>query len=325
MTSPAEHRYRRVLRLLPAGYRRAWEEDMVSAYMQSSNGGASGRPSFGERLSVMALAVRLWLAGSHASPRGHAWYQAVYAFALMVLLQQALWMTIRVAQFVGGIRFRPMEYRFDATEWVIEGLGVAQALLWIVVFGCAVMAWVVAARISALLAFGIMLTVYISVNRGLYPGDLLWMAWPALYVAAAFAIPWRARPSRRLWISVYVGASIVLAPAAALSRSRWDGPWLRIVDLSLAWRLGLLVGMIVVLATPALRRSAGWLIALAVFGIGTLPSLLGLYLPVPIYGHAGGGPLGRGLDVILIGLGVACAILGVRALRRLPRSVPGSA
>jgi len=324
VTSPAEYRYRRVLRLLPAGYRQAWEEDMVSAYMQSSDGGA-GRPSLGERLSVVALAVRLRIRGSHASMRGHVWYQAAYAFALMVLLQQALWMTIGVAQFVGGIRFRPMEYRFDATEWVIEWLGMAHGLLWIVAFGCAVMGWVVAARISALLAFGIMLAVYISVNRGLDPSDLLWMAWLALYVAAVFAIPWRARPSRRLWISVYIGASIVLAPAAALSRSRWDGPWLHIVDLSLAWRLGLLVGMIVVLATPALRRSAGWLIALAVFGIGTLPSLLGLYLPVPIYGPAGGGPLGRGLDLSLIGLGVACAILGVRALRRLPRSVPGSA
>jgi hypothetical protein len=189
------------------------------------------------------------------------------------------------------------------------------------------MGWIVAARISVLVTINIGTVLNILVSGRFYPSDLVWLAWYALFAALVFAIPRRARPSRRLWLSVYIGASMVLAPAAALSRRRWDAPaWLNLVDLSLAWRLGLLVGMIVVLTTPALRRSVGWLIALAVLAFGALPDLVGLYLPVPMYGPVINSPyLGRLLDLILVGLGVACAILGVRALRRLPRNVPGPA
>jgi hypothetical protein len=36
-----ERRYRRLLRLLPAGYRQAWEEDVVSAFLHSAEAVAS--------------------------------------------------------------------------------------------------------------------------------------------------------------------------------------------------------------------------------------------------------------------------------------------
>ena len=60
-----ERRYRRVLRALPREYRRAWEEDMVSTFLDS----APARVPVGERLSVLGLAVRLRLTGAYASPR----------------------------------------------------------------------------------------------------------------------------------------------------------------------------------------------------------------------------------------------------------------
>lgn len=57
MSSPLERRYRRVLRLLPVGYRHQWEEDMVAAFMEAyssdpnADGVTSGRPPLAERLS----------------------------------------------------------------------------------------------------------------------------------------------------------------------------------------------------------------------------------------------------------------------------------
>src|SRR5690606_11156290 len=41
---PAERQYRRVLKLLPAGYRERWEEDMVSAYLDSVADASRRRP-----------------------------------------------------------------------------------------------------------------------------------------------------------------------------------------------------------------------------------------------------------------------------------------
>ena len=61
---------------------------MVSAFMESTDGAASGRPSLGERLSVVALAIRLWLTGTHASPRGLVWYRAVHIFALLAFFSE---------------------------------------------------------------------------------------------------------------------------------------------------------------------------------------------------------------------------------------------
>jgi hypothetical protein len=68
VTSADERRYRRVLRLLPANYRDYWGEDMVTAYM-GDGGTPSGGRSLAEQISVVSLAVRLRLNGSHASWR----------------------------------------------------------------------------------------------------------------------------------------------------------------------------------------------------------------------------------------------------------------
>lgn len=48
MNTDLEHRYRRLLRLLPAGYRQAWEEDMVTTFLHSAEGRGVNRPPLGE-------------------------------------------------------------------------------------------------------------------------------------------------------------------------------------------------------------------------------------------------------------------------------------
>ena len=77
-----EQRYRRVLRLLPGYYRDKWEEDMVTAFLDSWMTGDPDedpvtkefdRPARQEVASVIALAVRLYLGGASTPRRYFAW------------------------------------------------------------------------------------------------------------------------------------------------------------------------------------------------------------------------------------------------------------
>lgn len=74
--------YRRVLRLLPAGYRQTWEDDMVDTFLLSAR-----KVSLGEIWSVLVLSVRLHVGGSVRSPRP-VWWQAVQLVILLTLVAQ---------------------------------------------------------------------------------------------------------------------------------------------------------------------------------------------------------------------------------------------
>ncbi|WP_075662610.1 hypothetical protein [Streptomyces acidiscabies] len=91
MTTLLESRYRTVLRLLPAYYRREREEEMVETYLWDVDQDTQDqtRPTLGEVASIAALAVRTRL-GTAAAPRRYALFGAsVRRFALFALLLQA--------------------------------------------------------------------------------------------------------------------------------------------------------------------------------------------------------------------------------------------
>ena len=99
MSGGLEQRYRRVLRVLPSYYREQWEEDMVTAFLESSLTGDQeedefiteyGKPSFQEIASVAGLAARLYLGGTGAPRRYFAWGQATRWAVLVVLLEHAV-------------------------------------------------------------------------------------------------------------------------------------------------------------------------------------------------------------------------------------------
>jgi hypothetical protein len=101
--SRLEQRYRRLLRLLPAAYRDAWEEDMVATFLDSMDSDDAeaaeyaadfGRPSWSEVASVASLAIRLRLDVAGAPPRSVAWGQALRLVALMGLLVHAVVETV---------------------------------------------------------------------------------------------------------------------------------------------------------------------------------------------------------------------------------------
>lgn len=150
---------------------------MVSAFMEGAyssdphaDGVTSVRPSLAERFSVVALAVRVRLNGSHATPRGLVWYHMLYGLALMVLLYQALAATISVAFTVRTI-----------VKATADGQGIDQgpvmlhffiwsdflSLLWVAAFGCFVLGRLVATRVLVVLALaatiGVTVTTYAMV------------------------------------------------------------------------------------------------------------------------------------------------------------------
>src|SRR5215472_7566216 len=99
MSGDLERRYRRALRLLPGYYRQQWEEDMVTAFLESSLTGDPeedefiteyGRPSWAEVASVAGLATRLYLGGAGAPRRYFAWGQATRRAVLAVILGHAV-------------------------------------------------------------------------------------------------------------------------------------------------------------------------------------------------------------------------------------------
>lgn len=99
MSGDLERRYRRVLRILPGYYRQQWEEDMVTAFLESSLTRDPeedefvteyGRLSWAEVASVVGLAARLYLGGAGAPRRYFAWGQAVRRAVLAVILGHAV-------------------------------------------------------------------------------------------------------------------------------------------------------------------------------------------------------------------------------------------
>ncbi|WP_141208439.1 hypothetical protein [Streptomyces griseorubiginosus] len=91
MTTLLESRYRAVLRLLPAYYRREREEEMVETYLWDVDQETQdqSRPTLGEVASIVALAVRSRL-GAGSAPRRYAVLgSAVRLFALFAVLLQA--------------------------------------------------------------------------------------------------------------------------------------------------------------------------------------------------------------------------------------------
>lgn len=91
MTTLLEARYRTVLRLLPAHYRREREDEMVETYLWDVDRDTQdqSRPTAGEVVSLAALALRSRLAATGA-PRPYALLgSAVRHFALFAVLLQA--------------------------------------------------------------------------------------------------------------------------------------------------------------------------------------------------------------------------------------------
>jgi hypothetical protein len=323
VTSPVERHYRNVLRLLPAGYRANWEEDMVTAYMEST---PTERAKVGERLSVVWLALRLRLNGSHTSPRVMVGYRAVHAIALIALLYQAIAATTSVAS---GVFF---VVRYHADSWrLVDGYTLwfpLFSLLWIAAFACFVWNWFVAARILVLLggASAIGLAVAIRVVMGdagaaIAVSDVSRWAWLAVSVVVVFVTPSDARALRPLWAGAYAVGSGLAVVAYLRPYFAEPGPmnsswWVHLRDTVEVVSVGLLVAMVVVLATT---RSAQWLLALALMagGLNGVRLLSSLLRPWPV-GRPSHVVQADVLSAVVLLVAVVCVAVGLLRWRRVP-------
>jgi hypothetical protein len=324
VSSQLEQRYRRVLRLLPAGYRQAWEEDMVASFLQSAEDSRSDRITLGERLSVVWLAIRLWLRGSHAARGWALWYHVVYGIGLLVLLYQAVDATVTAGStivFLASIRIGIAPWGEPAV--LIQFVG----LLWIPTFACLVLRRVTAARIlatfAALAAVGA--TVLIVAENGPIPlpfglSNLSRLGWLTVSAAVVFVIPKGAKASPWVWFGAYLVGSVVVLTfeLRSLVPAVFDAwPWGGFGDLTSVSSVALIAALSVALVRA--RSAPHWLLALGIVagGVGGIriarwsePDLPPFAAPAPM------SPAGV-LAFALVGLALVALAVGLLVWRRL--------
>ncbi|MDN0197878.1 hypothetical protein [Streptomyces sp. S.PNR 29] len=330
MTTLLETRYRAVLRLLPAYYRRAREEEMVETYLWDVDQETQdqSRPTVGEVASIAALALRSRL-GTVQAPRPYAVLgSAVRLFALFAVLLQAgsalvdrvlslTWASTggpaRWDMFVSDFTAHgPWSTAVQAAEWTLP-------LLWTVGYIALLHDRRRLARVSVLLAalptlwplVGPLVSETVPPEPAYATASAL-LAW--LSALALCAAHHRDAPPASLPVGspgivlmascVVMGASIVLLPGAV------DAVWAPATFFlagSLAW---LLWG-----ARRTDRTSASGALALAGLGLLVLVARITALVPwldVPVPAVYVGGALGQTAALTL--LTAALTVVGTRAL-----------
>ncbi|GAB2757731.1 hypothetical protein [Streptomyces bullii] len=330
MTTLLEARYRTVLRLLPAYYGRAREEEMVETYLGDTDQETQdqSRPTLGEVASVAALAVRSRLATAGA-PRPYVRLgSAVRLFALFgVLLQAASAVVGRVLELTWASTGGATRWEMFTASFTGHGpvTGVVTAVTWILP-----LLWTAGlfallhdrrrlARLSALAAaLPTLWPLLAPLVDTSFPPDpayavacalLAWLS--ALAVCAGYhrdappaALPGGAPGLLFLACCVVMGGSVVLLPAAA------DAVW--------APTTGFVVGAVGWLLWRVRRRDEGTAcgtVALAVLGLLILAARVAALYPwldVPVPAAFLGGALGQTAALVL--LVAALALVGRRGL-----------
>ncbi|MER6264429.1 hypothetical protein ABT203_33400 [Streptomyces sp900105245] len=332
MTTLLEARYRAVLRLLPAYYRREREEEMVETYLWDIDRATQdqSRPTFGEVASVAALAVRSRLGGPGAPRRYVLLGSSARHFALFAVLLQAAaavvdraleltWAFTRGAEgrhlFLTGFTGRgPSATVFAVLTWTLP-------LLWTVAWFALVHGRPRLARSAALgAALPTLWPLLGPLVADTVPPDPLYgtatalLAWlSALTLCAAQhrdAPPTRSplgSPGQVLLACcVVMGASVVLFPYTA------DAVWAPATGFVVG-----AVGWLLWRTRGTDRTSPGAALALAALGLLILAVRLAALRPwlhVPGAGPLVGGGLGQTAALAL--LVAALAVVGGRDLAR---------
>jgi hypothetical protein len=278
MSGGLEQRYRRALRILPSYYRQRWEEDMVTAFLESSLTGDPeedefiaeyGKPSLPEIASIAALAARLYLGGAGAPRRYFAWGQATRWAVLVVLLEHAV-------RALAGLVF---------LAWAHRLLG-----------------WLPAPPAHVLAAQSAV---------GLWP--TVWYAVGYAWIAAYLALVLGYRRTAQVIAVLAIAPDLIY-----LVQSQFGlGQVPRLVPWAIGpWAMWALIDLVPVLALAAFHRDAPkvaprpWLLALPVtFLLVAVP-----LLAVEFTGHDGWVPGAPGLFCVLVA--VACLVHAVRSRTR---------
>ncbi|GAB3859943.1 hypothetical protein GCM10029963_62020 [Micromonospora andamanensis] len=338
--SRLEERYRRVLRLLPVGYRRQWEDDMVAAFLETMQTGDAetdeyladhGRPSLAEVTSVLSLAARLRVGGADAPPRPYAWGQAVRLAVLTGVLLQAVMATAGLAVTLwlsGALGWLPA----PTSEWVV----VPPASSWQATLSVAGYAWLPAflalvlghRRVAQAVAAVAVVpqAVAVAVEQATGPVPLTVTPWAMLLVELLLLVAMSAfqrdaaAVARRPWLlALPIG---ILAVPVPLFLAQATMPALRLLDWPGLCCVLVVVAMAVNLVACASRppvRTLPWSLALVLLAaaalalrIATLPDIGAQVQRTALLTTA------AGQIVAVLAVGVPLAVVAFRALRHLP-------
>jgi hypothetical protein len=241
-----EQRYRRVLRVLPGYYRERWEQDMVTAFLDSWLTGDPVdddailefcKPTWPEVASVAGLAARLYLGGAATPRRYFAWGQAVRRAVLTVLLVHAvlgLEVLVRTAwsRRLFGLPAPPASLVVATPGGVWPTVYHVVNVAWIVIFVTLALGHYRTARVLAALAIVPGLAALLQAQlTGIMPAPFGPWAWWLLFslvpVAAMAAFHQDAPPPARLpWLlALPAGYLLVFGPVLALEATG-NSAWL---------------------------------------------------------------------------------------------------
>ena len=347
-----ETRYRRLLRVLPAAYRRRWEEEMVATFLASMATddpdeaeflAYCGRPGWSERASVVGLSLRLRLGGTDAPATAFLSGEATRRLALVLLLVNALGATAMLAQqawIAGLVPWPPVPEHIaaiadDARPLPLDAVA---TVAWAAAYGSLVLGKWRRAKWLAALAFlpsiigAITATVTLLVARSPLPWLPVAAHWLELVLMglllvslAAFhhgAPPVRPRP--------WVLALAIGVPAAALAQigllvvPAFPGPLLL---PSGAWSVALLVLSALALTGKGFTDVRGWTLTLAMLAAG-VAGMRGMVLLPQLVSPGGSARAGSFALVEVLGLVTVAGVLTTRARRDLqdttdqPRPAP---
>lgn len=332
-----EQRYRFALRMLPASYRQAWEDDMVATFLASMQTDDPddaeflanyGRPSWPEVASVAMLAVRLRIGGVGLPPLSLAWGEAVRALrlvALTVLLVSAVLAQMNVA----------VTFLFASEIWVPDGPPAAPIESWLVAWSLTDLLWVAAyfALVFGWWRTGRLFTLLALVSYVPYVVQHALAGFPVLsfvfqlLVSAFLLLPLimfhRDTPPvrRRPWLIAFA-VGIALTPVFQLvfwtmpTESRW------LLDWPGLYSVLIVTAAFVYLAGQAFGRgpAPSWALALALLALATAVMRAVSLWEYAVVDMGGAIPLALGVvqTVAVLAGGLTLAALASRGLRRFP-------
>ena len=340
-----EGRYRRVLRLLPASYRRVWEEDMVCAFLESVHTDDPeaaeymadfGRPGWPEVASIVALAVRLRIGSAGAPPRYAAWSEAIRLAVLAGMLVNAAASTVGAVMtlwLAGMIPLAPVPVLPEPPGYPdlwhrVSLFSALTGLLWLPAFLALVSGRWAAARWLGSAAAGTALlsaAVTVAVTSQRISGEVAFVLLiNVLLVLAQAAFHRGVVPvKRRSWLAGVGVCTVVVAGYAWLQFQFMTS--LPPLDWAGLWCLVLVAATVAHLAGWARRRRdrfTAWTPALAILAFTVLGLRLVTLLDFARFGSAGWHPatvaLGIAEAVAVAVAAIILLLLSARTLRRLP-------
>lgn len=345
--TPLEQRYRRLLLLLPAYYRRAWEEDMVATFLgrvlpedeeDAEVAAECGGPRGADMARVVVLAARLRLGGPGASPRHRVWGAAVRRAALLAFLAHAVlalfwlgimgWVAIHppsppMPDSAADVTMTPPLAWLRVQAWV--------TLLWVPAYVVLVGGHRRAARVLALLPPVVSLGWATTTDNGVFDVflaenlcRLLLAVIPVLALSAFHddAPPLRRRP----WLTALpVGVILTAVTMEILARYLpYAPPLVDLPAVACVLVCGAGISYLVALGTGWGRPGAAWPAALMLLALGVLALRMATLLPYEPWSAALSPPITVVFTAGVVEAGVTLIMTAalVRAARQALRTLP---